>query len=225
MASNYTANPVATQAPSAAPGPNVLPVVSLIADADGNTAANLYQAWKSLCDFIGYLMQIIGGTRTAQSIVVDATGGTAVTGTAGVVQARGLAISNSTTAIAPGVAHLALQGAVPTLVAAGGAGTGPTLSLETGSSDSRGLVSVTTGTAPSTSATIVRVQFANAYVSNLTANCKCFLTPANAAAAALSGVNNVYILLESNTEFQIQIGIGGTLAATTNYQWRYFVLA
>jgi hypothetical protein len=39
VASNYTGNPT---------------VLSLIADADGNTAANLYQAWKVLADYCAY---------------------------------------------------------------------------------------------------------------------------------------------------------------------------
>lgn len=57
MAAPYTGNPTATQAPSSAPGPGVIPILSLIADADGNTAANLYQAWKVCADFIAYIQQ------------------------------------------------------------------------------------------------------------------------------------------------------------------------
>jgi hypothetical protein len=57
VASNYVGSPTATQAPSATPGPGVLPTLSLIQDADGNTAANLYQAWKVCADFIAYIQQ------------------------------------------------------------------------------------------------------------------------------------------------------------------------
>jgi hypothetical protein len=56
VASNYTGNPSAVQTPSLAPGPGIVPVVSLIQDADGNTAANLYQAWKVPVDDVAYLM-------------------------------------------------------------------------------------------------------------------------------------------------------------------------
>jgi hypothetical protein len=225
VASNYVSNPAATQAPSAAPGPNVLPTVSLIQDADGNTAANLYQAWKVLCDFIGYLMQIIGGTTTAKSIMVDAVGGTSVTGTAGVVQARGLAVSNTTAAIAPGIAHLGFQGATPTFLASTGAGTGPTIVMSTGSSDTRGLISVTTGTAPAGSnAFIVAVNFANALGTNLN-GALCLLTPANAAAAALSGTTQVFTTVNSNSGTQFSIISGSAaLTASTQYAWNYFMV-
>lgn len=54
MASNYTGNPSAVQSPGVAPGPGILPTLSLIQDADGNTAANLYQAWKVTADQLAF---------------------------------------------------------------------------------------------------------------------------------------------------------------------------
>lgn len=54
MASNFTGNPTAIEAPASDPALGQPPVLSLIADADGNTAANLYQAWKVLADYCAY---------------------------------------------------------------------------------------------------------------------------------------------------------------------------
>jgi hypothetical protein len=62
MSAPYSGNPNAVQAPSPAPGPGVIPILSLIQDADGNTAANLYQAWKVCADFIAYIQQQSLGT-------------------------------------------------------------------------------------------------------------------------------------------------------------------
>jgi hypothetical protein len=70
VASNYTGNPTATQAPASAPASGTVPILSLIADADGNTAANLYQAWKVCADYIAWLM-----TRGTGSIFGDASDG------------------------------------------------------------------------------------------------------------------------------------------------------
>lgn len=50
MAANYTGNPTAVQAPGVAPGPGILSVLSLPADTDGASWANLYQAFKVLAD-------------------------------------------------------------------------------------------------------------------------------------------------------------------------------
>lgn len=50
MSTSYIGNPTAVQAPGVAPGPGIVPTLSLIQDVDGNTAANLYQAWKVLAD-------------------------------------------------------------------------------------------------------------------------------------------------------------------------------
>jgi hypothetical protein len=57
MAANYTGNPAAVQAPAAAPSPGAALIVSLPADTDGATWANLYQAFKASTDYITWLMK------------------------------------------------------------------------------------------------------------------------------------------------------------------------
>lgn len=75
--SNYTGNPTAVEAPSPAPGAGVAPVIYLPADADGATWANLFQALKTLCDFIAYLtisaVNSAYGTGFDGALVFDGT--------------------------------------------------------------------------------------------------------------------------------------------------------
>lgn len=56
MASPYSGNKDAVQSPSPALAPGATPTVSLVQDADGNTTANLYQAWKVPADAMAYLL-------------------------------------------------------------------------------------------------------------------------------------------------------------------------
>ncbi len=57
MATPYTGNPLAAQAPGPAPAPDTLPVVSQPADADGGTWGNIYQAIKEAADYLGALQR------------------------------------------------------------------------------------------------------------------------------------------------------------------------
>ncbi len=105
---------------------------------------------------------------------------------------------------------------VPTFTAGAGAGTSPTVASNANSNDVSGYVSVTTGSAPSTSAAIVTGTFGTAY-STLA---KCIMTPANGAAAALSGASQVFVPVPSTTAFSIDSG-QTALAASTLYTWGY----
>jgi hypothetical protein len=55
MATNYTGSPTATQAPSAAPGPNVAPIVVIPADGEAANVASITQDFKVNADFIAFL--------------------------------------------------------------------------------------------------------------------------------------------------------------------------
>lgn len=57
MAANYTGNPSAIQSPSPAPGPGAVVVISLPADTDGATWANLYQSLKTSADGLTWTWQ------------------------------------------------------------------------------------------------------------------------------------------------------------------------
>jgi len=56
MPSPYTPSPTATQSPSAAPGPGVVPTVELPIDTDPPNGATFAQAFKVLGDFIAWLV-------------------------------------------------------------------------------------------------------------------------------------------------------------------------
>ena len=109
-----------------------------------------------------------------------------------------------------------LTAAAPTVAAGAGAGSGATLSLNANSNDLSGYLSVTTGTSPAASSTVATVSFGTAYATLA----KCGLWPANAAAAALSGVGSVYVPVPSTTAFSVSSG-ATALAASTLYTWGY----
>jgi hypothetical protein len=55
MASSYVSNPLATQSPSPAPAPGVLPVISIPAGTDAPTIESITQEMKCNTDFIGHI--------------------------------------------------------------------------------------------------------------------------------------------------------------------------
>jgi hypothetical protein len=61
MATDYTGNPTATQAPASAPGPGVAPIVRIPADGDASNAASITQEIKALADYVAWLTKYSGG--------------------------------------------------------------------------------------------------------------------------------------------------------------------
>lgn len=109
-------------------------------------------------------------------------------------------------------------GGTPTVAAGAGAGTGPTISVS-GAKDSRGAISVTTGTTPTGSnAIIATVTFNAAY----TAAPLMFLQPANSATAALTGAVQVYVT-STTTTFVLTSG-ASALTASTAYKWNFWAI-
>jgi hypothetical protein len=107
----------------------------------------------------------------------------------------------------------------PTTAAGTGAGTTPTISVA--GTDVNGVLSVTTGTgSPATAATIVTLTFSTVYG---TAPKTVILTPANAAAAALSGATQVFAGGITTGKFDVTSG-SAALAISTLYKWYYQVL-
>lgn len=115
--------------------------------------------------------------------------------------------------------HVVPGGLAPTVTAGTGAGTAPAVSV-TGN-DVRGLLTITTGTAPTAGATIATVTFATAFA----AAPQVFLVPANLAAKTLSGASEVYVNSTGVTTSLWNLLAGSTaLTASTTYVWRYLVL-
>ncbi|MDE1971427.1 MAG: hypothetical protein KGI50_07680 [Patescibacteria group bacterium] len=103
----------------------------------------------------------------------------------------------------------------PQIAAGTGAGTSPTVSIV--GSDVAGLITVTTGSLPATSAVIATVTFGSAYKTNSFPD----LVPANAATQALVASAQAYPV-GSTANFTLNTGSTG-LAATTTYKWYYQV--
>jgi hypothetical protein len=114
--------------------------------------------------------------------------------------------------------HYLCVSGTPTFTAAAGAGTSPTITV-TGT-DAGMQVSLTTGTGP-TAANIFLINYASTYSSASTFP---VFSPANAAAAALSGVTHPYISAQSTTSFTFHAGTTA-LAASTTYVWNFSVRA
>jgi hypothetical protein len=103
-------------------------------------------------------------------------------------------------------------GGAPTITAGFAAGTGPSLSLLTGSADKAGRISLTTGTSPTVDV-LLTVTFSTPFS---TASF-CTVSPGDPTASA--ALSNIYV--NSGTgSFQIYT-TGSPLAAGTGYQWNY----
>jgi hypothetical protein len=108
----------------------------------------------------------------------------------------------------------------PTIAAGTGAGTSPTLTLDSHATDVSGTINVTTGTSPTGSnATVATITFFAGFGSAP----HVVLSPHNAAAAALSGTSQVFGGGETTTAFTVISG-STALAASTAYQWNYHVI-
>lgn len=106
--------------------------------------------------------------------------------------------------------------AITSSVAGAAAGTSPTITC-TNCFDNGGRLSVTTGSAPSTSATIVTVTFAGTYTA---ANCT--ISPSGANAAALATTSAISIVTGTGPPATLVLSSGSVaLAGTTQYVWYY----
>ena len=116
--------------------------------------------------------------------------------------------------------HLIGRTSAPTISAGTGAGTAPTVSIV--GTDLGGYISITTGTTPTLSATIVTVTFNTAY--GVTPKCV-HLSPANSNAALLTGVTQVFADQANitTTTFTITAGTTALIAATT-YKFYYSII-
>lgn len=109
--------------------------------------------------------------------------------------------------------------ASPGIAAGAGAGTSPTITLATGSTNNDGVITVTTGTLPTLSATVVTLTFSASFA--FPNGSSVVLFPANANTSILSGVTAVNA---AGTTTTLVITAGATaLTAATTYVWNYHV--
>jgi len=99
-----------------------------------------------------------------------------------------------------------------------GAGTGATAVLATNPTDSTGFITLTTGTSPLANNVLINLTFAQMY----TAPPVMIITPANAAAAALTGTHVPFV--DQNFTTGSRLFAQNALAASTVYSWWYHVM-
>lgn len=143
---------------------------------------------------------------------------TAITGT--VTNAFGLTVNASTGATKNwGVwfrGQLLFASATPGIAAGAGAGGSPTIAIA--GTNEGGIITLTTGTLPTTSAVIATITPTNAFPTN----CSIVLTPANANTSTLSGASMVFVT-EGTTSWTMTSGTVNLVAATA-YKWHYQVI-
>jgi hypothetical protein len=114
-----------------------------------------------------------------------------------------------------------MSGAFTNLGSTAGTGAGTTPTLSVSGTDVAGKITLTTGTTPAASATITTITFSSAY----DVAPRVILTPANAAAAALSGTGQVFVNDASGTASLFVLTSGSAaLAASTQYIWYFMVI-
>lgn len=118
------------------------------------------------------------------------------------------------------VGHLLGSGSLPTIAAGSGAGIG-TATLSAGSTDMRGVITVTPSGSPSSSTAVATVTFSAPYPQGSPMVVQ--IDEVNPAAIALSGQAAVGATSWSSTGFTISVG-STALAASTTYTWSYVVV-
>lgn len=116
------------------------------------------------------------------------------------------------------MSHLLAGGTAPTIAAGTGAGTSPTVTIVSGSQDMAGRVSVVTGSSPTAAGVVCTITLNRAYPTGTWP----VISPANAAAAELTGTAKVYASGASTTTWTITVA-SGSLAGSTTYLWNYHV--
>lgn len=115
-----------------------------------------------------------------------------------------------------GAVHLKGIGGTPSISAGAGAGGSPTISVR--GTDIAGEITLTTGTLPTLSATVLTLTFAAPYASTPFIS----IVSANAVTALLSGATMVFPIISTSA---ISLTSGATaLTAATVYKWDYIVI-
>jgi hypothetical protein len=110
---------------------------------------------------------------------------------------------------------------LPTIAAGTGAGTTPTVAMVANSHTNGGGFTVTAGTTPTASATVVTVTFNTATGTVPANNVFCAVYPANVLTAALSGTAAVFVSSASSTASFVATVGSTALTAAGAYAWTY----
>lgn len=118
--------------------------------------------------------------------------------------------------------HLTGSGTVASVAGGTGAGTAPTITMGSGSTDMAGYIDVTTGTGCATDATVATITFGLPYA---TAPKTIILSPANKATQNLAIGQQCFVNQAGIATTTFAITSNGTaLADATAYKWYYFIV-
>jgi hypothetical protein len=134
-------------------------------------------------------------------------------------------------AVSCGATHMVSTSGQPTITAGVGAGNGAYTGFETSGnnvpSDQSGVISVTTGGSPTAGSAIATLTFNQSWLRTTASGVQatayapaCTTSPANAAAASLSGAASVYANIATPSSFSI-FSNASPLAPNTTYIWTY----
>jgi hypothetical protein len=187
-----------------------------------------YSNTASNCIFLGYSAGRYN--TTSSKFYVDAydrtntagdDAGAILAGTMNATPANQTLTVNALLTVTQGIKTIHIKGttSAPTITAGVGAGTSPTVSVVTNSTDLAGQISVTTGTSPTASGVVVTLTFNTAFTSTAP---WVVISPANAAAAALAPSASVY---PTSTTSTLILNATGTMTASAGpYLWNYHVI-
>lgn len=185
----------------------------------------------------GFLWSLINNSSTGTFLRLDNNNGIGITFTSSKSTAIGVksyvadTVSNTSGALTgtfgKTASHLDIDGfghyrniqtISPTITLGSGAGTGATYTLVAGSTDKAGVISVTTGTTPTTSGDIFTITYAYPFK-----GIAVFMAvPANDAASSVQGQARPHMNGYDKT-FSGLTASGSALTAGTTYVWHYFV--
>jgi hypothetical protein len=134
-------------------------------------------------------------------------------------------------AVSCGATHIVSTSGQPSVASGLGAGSGAYAGFETSGnnapSDQSGVISVTTGGSPSAASVVATLTFNQPWLRTIASQIQatayapaCTISPANAAAATLSGTASVYANIATPSSFSI-FSNSSPLAPNTNYIWTY----
>ncbi|MGI4756109.1 MAG: hypothetical protein ACRYGF_04585, partial [Janthinobacterium lividum] len=142
-----------------------------------------------------------------------------------------LTCSQTDGAVSCGATHVVSTSGQPTIVAGVGAGGGAFTGFDTESdnapSDQSGVIHVATGGTPGPNSVLATITFSQPWLRTIASGIQaanyapaCTISPANAAAASLSGPNSVYASVATKSSFALVSNVV-SIAANTNYLWTY----
>ena len=161
---------------------------------------------------IGYGADVSGNVTNSMAL-----GYSASTNTANTIQLGNSNVTTVNTSATVSAKHLKGNSSTPTIATSTGAGTSPTGVTVTGT-DMSGVVALTTGSSPTTSAVLATITYNLAYSSAPVV----VITPANAATASLMAAQAVWVNI-GTSNFTINTNTTA-LNASTAYKWNYVVI-